>query len=156
MGKLLSIMPKGKKEDEVISSAVPNRFDRISSIIHSGIEDINVLANTYNSINIAIGNRASIKADNMVKVTAVELNMKQEENRHIEEMEKLEQEWLKISKSAENRDEYIKIIKKQVEYFQLEYDKYLQYDDDIFLSEEVTRRLADLRGKIVELTKELV
>ena len=82
--------------------------------------------------------------------------MKQEENRHIEEMEKLEQEWLKISKSAENRDEYIKIIKKQVEYFQLEYDKYLQYDDDIFLSEEVTRRLADLRGKIVELTKELV
>ena len=129
--------------------------DRILSLIHSGMQDINVLASTFNTVNSALGSRKTTDTDNTVKLSKAETDAKKEENRHSEEMAKIDREWKKISDEAADSERRLSFIQGQIQKFQAEYDKYMAMETEDFLSDTVTARLESLRKVIMELTKEL-
>ena len=129
--------------------------DRILSLIYSGMQDINALANTFNTVNSALGSRKTTDTDNTVKLSKAETDAKKEENRHSEEMAKIDREWKKISDEAADRERRLSFIQGQIQKFQAEYDKYMAMETEDFLSDTVTARLESLRKVIMELTKEL-
>ena len=126
--------------------------DRILSLIHSGMQDINTLANTFNTVNSALNSRKAADTDNTVKLIKAETEARKEENRHSEEIAKLEREWKKVSAQATDRDRRLAFIQEQVQKFQAEYDKYMAMETADFLSDTVTSRLESLRKVIMELT----
>ena len=129
--------------------------DRIISLIHSGMQDVNALANTFNTVNSTLESRKTTDTDNAVKLSKAETDSKKEDNRHAEEMAKLDREWKKISDEAADREKKLTFIQGQIQKFQAEYDKYMALDTKEFLSDAVTSRLESLRKVIMELTKEL-
>ncbi len=129
--------------------------DRVLSLIHSGMQDINVLANTISTINSTISSRKTTDTDNAVKISKAKADVKKEENRHSEEMAKIDQQWKKIAHDAEDRERRLSFIQGQIQRFQAEYDKYMAMEIGDFLSDTVTSRLESLRKVIMELTKEL-
>lgn len=54
------------------NTASQGKGDRILSLIHSGMQDINVLANTFNTVNSALGSRKTTDTDNTVKLSKAE------------------------------------------------------------------------------------
>jgi len=137
------------------NTASQGKGDRILSLIHSGMQDINALANTFNTVNSALGSRKTTDTDNTVKLSKAETDAKKEENRHSEEMAKIDREWKKISDEAADRERRLSFIQGQIQKFQAEYDKYMAMETEDFLSDTVTARLESLRKVIMELTKEL-
>ena len=137
------------------NTASQGKGDRILSLIHSGMQDINALANTFNTVNSALGSRKTTDTDNTVKLSKAETDAKKEENRHSEEMAKIDREWKKISDEAADRERRLSFIQGQIQKFQAEYDKYMAMETEDFLSDTVTSRLESLRKVIMELTKEL-
>lgn len=129
--------------------------ERIISLIHSGMQDVNALANTFNTVNSTLESRKTTDTDNAVKLSKAETDSKKEDNRHAEEMAKLDREWKKISDEAADREKKLTFIQGQIQKFQAEYDKYMALDTKEFLSDAVTSRLESLRKVIMELTKEL-
>lgn len=129
--------------------------DRILSLIHSGMQDINVLASTFNTVNSTLSSKKTTDTDNAVKLSKAETDAKKEENRHSEEMAKIDREWKKISDEAADRERRLSFIQGQIQKFQAEYDKYMAMETEDFLSDTVTSRLESLRKVIMELTKEL-
>lgn len=129
--------------------------DRILSLIHSGMQDINVLASTFNTVNSTLSSRKTTDTDNTVKLSKAETDAKKEENRHSEEMAKIDCEWKKLSDEAADRERRLSFIQGQIQKFQAEYDKYMAMETEDFLSDTVTSRLESLRKVIMELTKEL-
>ena len=129
--------------------------DRIRSLIHSGMQDINVLASTFNTVNSTLSSRKTTDTDNTVKLSKAETDAKKEENRHSEEMAKIDREWKKLSDEAADRERRLSFIQGQIQKFQAEYDKYMAMETEDFLSDTVTSRLESLRKVIMELTKEL-
>ena len=137
-------------------SDVPqSRGDKIFALIQTGIQDVNTLAATFNTVNSSIDNRKKTDTDNAVKLSKAETEAKKEENRHNEEMAKIEREWKKITDAAEDRERRLSFIQGQIQRFQTEYDKYMNMETEDFLSDTVTARLESLRKVIMELTKEL-
>ena len=129
--------------------------DRILSLIHSGMQDINVLASTFNTVNSTLSSKKTTDTDNAVKLSKAETDAKKEENRHSEEMAKIDREWKKISDEVADRERRLSFIQGQIQKFQAEYDKYMAMETEDFLSDTVTSRLESLRKVIMELTKEL-
>ena len=106
-------------------------------------------------MNSALGSRKTTDTDNTVKLSKAETDAKKEENRHSEEMAKIDREWKKISDEAADRERRLSFIQGQIQKFQAEYDKYMAMETEDFLSDTVTARLESLRKVIMELTKEL-
>ena len=127
--------------------------DRILSLIHSGMQDVDALASAFATVNSALGSRKTTDTDNTVKLRKVEIDAKKEDNRHIEEMAKIEREWKKISDEVADRESMRSFIQGQIQRFQDHYDKIMSMETEDYLRE--TARLEDLHKIIVELTKEL-
>lgn len=142
-------------QEPLPNTASQGKGDGILSLIHSGMQDINVLANTFNTLNSALGSRKTTDTDNTVKLSKAETDARKEENRHSEEMAKIDREWKKISDEAADRERRLSFIQGQIQKFQAEYDKYMAMETEDFLSDAVTARLESLRKVIMELTKEL-
>ena len=137
------------------NTAAQGKGDRILSLIHSGMQDVNVLASTFNTVNSTLNSRKTTDTDNTVKLSKAETDARKEENRHSEEMAKIDREWKKISDEAADRARRLSFIQGQIQKFQAEYDKYMAMETEDFLSDAVTSRLESLRKVIMELTKEL-
>lgn len=142
-------------QNSLQNTALQSKGDRILSLIHLGMQDINTLANTFNTVNSALNSRKTADTDNTVKLSKAETDAKKEENRHNEEMAKLEREWKKVSDQAADRERRLAFIQRQIQKFEAEYDKYMAMETVDFLSDTVTSRLESLRKVIMELTKEL-
>lgn len=114
---------------------------------------VRALADSYAVVYDARTNRKKVDAE-------IALNYEKEAHAYQLEAEKLSQmaEKLRVDlsekekKGAANREN----LRAFVEKLQKEYDRYLGMTDKEFLSEEVTKRLSDLRGSIVALSKELM
>ena len=143
----------GKKN--VQNGAVQGKGDRVLSLISSGLQDVRVLADTFNTFNSTVERRKATDTDNTVKLSKAETEAQKEKNRHDEEMAKIERDWKKVSDAAADRDRRLSFIQGQIEKFQAEYDKYMVLETKDFLSDTVTSRLESLRKVIMELTKEL-
>ena len=141
--------------EKMAQSTTSGKGDRILFLLHSGIQDVNMLANTFSTINSALGSRRSTDTENELKMSKAETDAQKEMHRHKEELAKIEQEWKKISAAAADKEQRLSFIKEQISRFQAEYDKYMDMDTKDFLSETVTSRLDSLRKVIMELTKEL-
>lgn len=143
----------GQKSSQ--NTAAQGKGDRILSLIHSGMQDVNLLASTFNTVNSTLNSRKTADTDNIVKISKAETDAKKEENRHNEEMAKIDREWKKVSDEAADRERRLSFIQGQIQKFQAEYDKYMAMEIEDFLSDTVTARLESLRSVIMELTKEL-
>lgn len=154
MAKIKPNQPGGKQIPGQ-NGSTPGRGDMILSLIHTGMQDVNSLASTYATFTSARNSRKVTETDNAVKMSRAQTDSQKEDNRHEEEMAKIDQAWEKISKSAEDRDRRLSFIQGQIEKFQAEYDKYMALDTENFLSATVTSRLESLRKVILDLTKEL-
>ena len=137
------------------NTAAQGKGDRILSLIHSGMKDVNVLASMFNTVNSTLNSRKITDTDNTVKLSKAETDAKKEENRHNEEMAKIDREWKKVFDEAADRERILSSIQGQIQKFQVEYDKYIAMGTEDFLSDTVTSRLESLRKIIMELTKEL-
>lgn len=142
-------------EKTIQNADLLGKGDRILSLIHTGIQDINALADAFNTVNSAIEGRKTTDTDNAIKLSKAETDSKKEDNRHAEEMAKLDREWKKINDEAADREKKLSFIQGQIQKFQAEYDKYMAMETKEFLSDTVTSRLESLRKIIMELTKEL-
>ena len=131
-------------------------LDRVPELIHRGIQDVDVLASAANKINSARNSRKTTDTDNAVRLRKAEIDAKNEENRHNEEMRKIDREWEMISNDAADRERKLSFIQGEVQRFQTEYDKYISMETEDFLNDTVTSRLESLRKVIMELTKELL
>jgi len=151
----LNLNSTNQKEKGMQPTPPSGKGDRILFLFRSGIQDINSLANTFSTINSALGSRKSTDTENAVKMSKAETDAQKEAHRHEEELAKIEQEWKKISNDAFDREQKLAFIKAQISRFQAEYDKYMNLDTKEFLSDTVTSRLDSLRKTIMELTKEL-
>ncbi len=129
--------------------------DRIISLFRSGMQDIDTLASAFEKVNSALNSRKTTDTDIAVKLRNAETASKKEDNRHSEEMAKIEREWKKLSDETADRERRLTFIQEQIQKFQAEYDKYMAMETDDFLSATVTSRLESLRKVIMELTKEL-
>lgn len=78
-----------------------------------------------------------------------------ERERHIEVMAKSAEEFEKLSRASDEREQTRKIISESIDLINAEYKEYLSYDPDLFLNETVSQRLSELRKIILELTKVL-
>ena len=117
--------------------------------------DLKQLTEYNYKINIFTNSIKTTDTDNTVKLSKAETDAKKEENRHSEEMAKIDREWKKISDEAADRERRLSFIQGQIQKFQAEYDKYMAMETEDFLSDTVTARLESLRKVIMELTKEL-
>lgn len=129
--------------------------NKVLSLINIGNQEINILAATYSNFIATVDSRKDVEVENYVKKSNAEVEVQKEMNRHNEAMETIEQEWKKIADNAKDRGLRLSFIKEQIERFQTEYDQYMAMDNEAFLSETVTSRLASLRKVILDLTKEL-
>lgn len=137
------------------SAASQDKGDRILVLIHSGMQEVNMLASIFNTMDSTLVTRKANEVDNSIKLSKAEIDAKKEEHRHSEEMAKIDREWKKISYAAEDRERRLSIIQEQIQKFQAEYEKYMAMETKDFLSDTVTSRLESLRKIIMELTKEL-
>ena len=112
------------------NTASQGKGDRILSLIHSGMQDINALANTFNTVNSALDSRKTTDTDNTIKLSKAETDAKKEENRHSEVMAKIDCEWKKISDEAADRERRLSFIQGQIQKFQAEYDKYMAMETE--------------------------
>lgn len=131
------------------------KVDRILSLIHSGLQDVDTLASAFDKMNSASNSRKTTDTDIAVRLKNADIDAKKEDNRHIEEMAKIDREWKKLSDETADRERKLTFIQEQIQKFQAEYDKYMAMETDDFLSNTVTSRLESLRKVIIELTKEL-
>ena len=137
-------------------SAIQGKGDRILSLIHTGIQEVNALASTVNTVNSTLDSKKKTDTENTIKLDKAKTDAQKEENRHSEEMAKIDREWAKISNEAADRDKRLSFIQEQIQRLQAEYDKYMAMETEEFLSDTVTTRLEGLRKVILELTKELI
>lgn len=142
-------------QNSLQNAASPGKGNKILSLIHSGMQDINALASTFNTVNSTLSSRKTADTDNTVKLSKAKTDAKKEDNRHSEEMAKIDREWKKVSDEAADRERRLSFIQGQIQKFQAEYDKYMAMETADFLSDTVTSRLESLRKVIMELTKEL-
>lgn len=154
MAKIKANQPEGKQIPGQNGTA-QGKSDKILSLVHTGMQDVHSLASTFATVNSAINSRKVTDTDNAVKLSKAQTDSQKEDNRHEEEMAKIDQAWEKISKSAEDRERRLSFIQGQIQKFQAEYDKYMALDTEDFLSATVTSRLESLRKVILDLTKEL-
>lgn len=143
------------EQKSVQNGASQGKGDRILTLIHSGMQDVNTLATTFNTVNSAMVSRKTTETDNAVKLIKAETEVQKENNRHDEAMAKIDQEWKKISDNAADREKIRSFIQSQIERFQEKYDMYTAMEEEQFLGETVTSRLENLHKTIVELIKEL-
>ena len=143
----------GQKNSQ--NGTVQGKGDRVLFLISSGLQDVEVLAKTFNTVSATIEKRKLTDTEITVKLSKAETETQKEKNRHDEEMAKIEREWKKISDAAADRDRRLSFIQGQIGKFQAEYDKYLALEAKEFFSDTVTSRLESLRKVIVELVKEL-
>lgn len=143
----------GKKKEKIESVKV--KGDRILSLFHTGIQDVKELANVFNTVSTTLDKKRSTDAQNVERLRKAETEAQKEINRHNEEMQRIEQEWKRISNKEAERERKLSLIGEMRSKLEVEYDRYLALENEDFFSETVTSRLASLRKVIVELTKEL-
>ena len=100
-----------------------------------------------------IDSRKNRETENVVKLNKMNLDIQKEENRHKEEMSRLEQQWEKLKGDEANQKERMAFIREKTQLVQNEYERYLNMDDSVFISDDVSNRLNELRKVIVELVK---
>ena len=137
------------------SAASQDKGDRILALIHSGMQEVNMLASIFNTVDSSLVNRKTHEIDNSIKLSKAEMDAKKEEHRHSEEMAKIDREWKELTYAAEDRERRQSYIQGLIQKFQAEYDMYIAMEIEDFLSDTVTSRLVSLRKTILELTKEL-
>lgn len=152
MATIKPINPKGKKQAYNIENG-NGQTDRVLSLFQAGFQLITDLGNAYSTVRSTIDSRKNIETDNAIKLHRVDLDVQKEENRHKEEMFRLEQQWKKLKEDEANQKERMTFIREQTQKFQSEYDRYLAMDDTVFTSDSVSNRLNELRKVIVELAK---
>ena len=151
----INIMDSEDIEITTQNEETQDKCNKILNIIDVGLKDINILADINNKVNLTSERVSKTNTDNSIKLKNAETDAQKEKNRHDEEMAKIENEWKKISNTAADRERRLSFIQGQILGFQKEYDKYMGYDTEKFLSDTVTSRLESLRKVIMELTKEL-
>lgn len=132
------------------------KVDRILSLIHNGIQDVDKLAATFKSVNSALCERKNTEIETTVKLSNAKNEEKKEEYRHSEAMAKIDKEWEKLFAKSADRDSRLKFVKDIIQQLQDEYDKYMKMETKDFLDDKVATRLKDLRSVIMELAKELI
>lgn len=131
------------------------QFERPLALVREGADLIYSLSDIYSKLNSSIISRKEAEIENAVKLSKAETDAKKEENRHKEEMARIENEWKKISNAAADKEKRESFIESQIQSFRAEYEKYMVMETMDFLSDTVTARLEGLRKVIMELTKEL-
>ena len=137
------------------NTTAEDQGNSVLSIISTGLQDVRALTDIFDSVSSTVEKRKMNDADIAVKLRKADTDAQKEKNRHEVEMEKIEQEWKKISAAAEDRDKRLLFLQGFVERFQADYDNYLNMDINDFMSPKVTTSLESLRKQIIELIKEL-
>jgi len=129
------------------------RWTKAAQCIGAAKDAVKALADSYATVYNAQTNREKVCAE-------ITLNYDEELHAHQREAEKLAQmadklrvELLEKEKDGEANRESLRIF---VDKLQEEYTRYLEMTDKEFLSDEVTKRLSDLRSSIVALTSNLM
>lgn len=130
--------------------------DGVLSLVHSGMRTLDELAGIYSKVSSVEDRRREVETDNAVKMLTAETDGRKEDNRHIEQMARLEQEVKRLSDSAEDREARLSVIRVAIDVFQAEYNRYLSLDQDTFLDESTRAGLESLRKDILALTRELI
>ena len=129
--------------------------ESIFNLISSGIQQVKELSGIFNTVNSSINSRKKTDTDNAVQICKAETETQKETNRHFEQMERIKQEWEKISTDSEAKAQKRDLMKNLIERLQTEYDRYLEMDEKIFMLDSVSSRLERLHKTIEALIKEL-
>lgn len=129
------------------------KYAKIAQCIGVASDAVRVLADSYAVVCEARTNRERVHAE-IAQNYEKELWVHQQEAAKVAQMaEKLRVELSEKEKEGEAGRESLRVF---VDKLSKEYERYLELKDEEFLSEEVTRRLSDLRSSIVELTQNLM
>ena len=143
---------RSSKAKHAESETMKERGEKMLSLISSGLQDVRALADIYDTVSSTAERSKTVDTDNAVKLCKAEADADKEKNRHDEEMMRIKQNWIQISNVAEDREKRFIFIKSKIDMFQEEYYKYLNMDQEEFMSDTVTKRLESLRKIIKELT----
>jgi iron-sulfur cluster repair protein YtfE (RIC family) len=126
------------------------------NLLAIGIQTVNELAEIYSKVSSSVDSRRTVKTDNDVKMLRAETDARKEDDRHREQMAKLEQERLKLSSLDADKEVSRSMLRETFNMLKDQHEFYQALSKEEFLDERVTERVDKLNDIISALAMSLI